>query len=95
MYYGRRTGSSLMRSEAIRYAVILGFFGFIMPASTTSRMPGVLWRISRRAFLDPLKPERIDHIVIALLCLPHVRRRVVVVTVAQSAGSWPVFRLEP
>src|SRR6187551_3055660 len=26
VYYGRRTGSSLTRSEAIRYALILGFF---------------------------------------------------------------------
>jgi len=30
VYYGRRTGSSLTRSEAIRYALILGFFGFVM-----------------------------------------------------------------
>ena len=70
VYYGRRTGSSLVRSEAIRYALILGFFGFIMRGVDNFAHAGGFaggYLISR--YLDPLQPERIDHIVIALICL--------------------------
>jgi rhomboid protease GluP len=70
VYYGRRTGSHLVRSEAIRYAVILGFFGLIMPGiDNFAHAGGFVGGYVAARLLDPLKPERIDHIVIALLCL--------------------------
>jgi rhomboid protease GluP len=70
VYYGRRTGSHLVRSEAIRYAVILGFFGLIMPGiDNFAHAGGFVGGYLAGQLLDPLKPERIDHIVIALLCL--------------------------
>ena len=70
VYYGRRTGSHLVRSEAIRYAVILGFFGLIMPGiDNFAHAGGFVGGYIAGQLLDPLKPERIDHIVIALLCL--------------------------
>jgi rhomboid protease GluP len=70
VYYGRRTGSHLVRSEAIRYAVILGFFGLIMPGiDNFAHAGGFVGGYVAGQLLDPLKPERIDHIVIALLCL--------------------------
>jgi rhomboid protease GluP len=70
VYYGRRTGSHLVRSEAIRYAVILGFFGLIMPGiDNFAHAGGFVGGYVAGRLLDPLKPERIDHIVIALLCL--------------------------
>jgi rhomboid protease GluP len=70
VYYGRRTGSHLVRSEAIRYAVILGFFGLIMPGiDNFAHAGGFVGGYLASQLLDPLKPERIDHIVIALLCL--------------------------
>ena len=70
VYYGRRTGSHLVRSEAIRYAVILGFFGLIMPGiDNFAHAGGFAGGYVAGKLLDPLKPERIDHIVIALLCL--------------------------
>ena len=62
-----------MRGEAIRYAVILGVMGLIMPGIDNFAHAGGFfggYLISR--FLDPLKPERIDHIVVALLCLAAV-----------------------
>src|SRR5947207_3488813 len=31
VYYGRRTGSHMVRGQAVRYAVILGVMGLIMP----------------------------------------------------------------
>jgi rhomboid protease GluP len=70
VYYGRRTGSHLVRSEAIRYAVILGFFGLIMPGiDNFAHAGGFLGGYVAAKVLDPLKPERIDHIMIALGCL--------------------------
>ncbi len=70
VYYGRRTGSSLTRSEAIRYAMILGFFGFVMRGvDNFAHAGGFFGGYLAARVLDPLKPERIDHVVIALICL--------------------------
>ncbi len=70
VYYGRRTGSSLVHGQAVRYAIILGVFGLIMPGIDNFAHAGGFfggYLIAR--VLDPLRPERIDHIVIALVCL--------------------------
>jgi len=70
VYYGRRTGSSLVRGQAVRYAVILGVMGLIMPGIDNFAHAGGFfggYLVSR--WLDPLRPERIDHIVLALACL--------------------------
>jgi membrane associated rhomboid family serine protease len=70
VYYGRRTGSSLVRGQAVRYAVILGVFGLIMPGiDNFAHGGGFAGGYLAALWLDPLKPERIDHIVIALVCL--------------------------
>jgi membrane associated rhomboid family serine protease len=70
VYYGRRTGSSLVHGQAVRYAVILGVMGLIMPGVDNFAHGGGFagGYLAARA-LDPLKPERIDHIVLALICL--------------------------
>ena len=70
VYYGRRTGSSLVRGQALRYAVILGIFGLIMPGiDNFAHAGGFAGGYVAARLLDPLRPERIDHIVIALACL--------------------------
>jgi rhomboid protease GluP len=70
VYYGRRTGSHLVRGEALRYAVILGVFGLIMPGvDNFAHAGGFAGGYLVALVLDPLKPERIDHIVMALICL--------------------------
>jgi rhomboid protease GluP len=70
VYYGRRTGSSITRSEAIRYALILGFFGFVMRGvDNFAHAGGFFGGYLAARYLDPLKAERVDHIVIALVCL--------------------------
>ena len=79
VYYGRRTGSSLVRGQAVRYAVILGVFGLIMPGIDNFAHAGGFfggYLVSRA--LDPLRPERIDHVVMALLCLAAVALSLVV-----------------
>jgi rhomboid protease GluP len=70
VYYGRRTGSSLTRSEAIRYALILGFFGFVMRGvDNFAHAGGFFGGYLTARFLDPLKPERVDHILMAVICI--------------------------
>ncbi len=70
VYYGRRTGSSITRSEALRYALILGFFGFVMRGvDNFAHAGGFFGGYLAAQFLDPLKAERVDHIFIALICL--------------------------
>jgi rhomboid protease GluP len=70
VYYGRRTGSSLTRTEALRYALILGFFGFVMRGvDNFAHAGGFFGGYLMARFLDPLKPERVDHILIAVACL--------------------------
>jgi rhomboid protease GluP len=70
VYYGRRGGSSMIRSEALGYAVTLGIMGFILPGvDNYAHGGGFLGGYFAGMWLDPLKPERMDHLFIAALCL--------------------------
>ena len=70
VYYGRRSGSSRVGSEAFSYALMLGIFGFLMPGvDNYAHAGGFGGGYVAARLLDPLKPERIDHIGIALVCL--------------------------
>jgi rhomboid protease GluP len=70
VYYGRRTGSSAVRSQATSWALSMALFGFLMPGIDNYAHAGGFgggYLVAR--FLDPLHPERIDHIAIAVVCL--------------------------
>jgi len=70
VYYGRRSGSSGVGSQALSYALMMGLFGFIMPGiDNYAHAGGFAGGYLAGRLLDPLKPERIDHIVIAVVCL--------------------------
>ena len=70
VYYGRRGGSSMVGSQALSYALMLGIFGFLMPGiDNYAHAGGFGGGYLAARMLDPLKPERIDHIAIALACL--------------------------
>lgn len=70
VYYGRRSGSSAVGSQALSYALMMGFFGFIMQGvDNYAHAGGFIGGYLMGQLLDPLKPERIDHILIALVCL--------------------------
>lgn len=70
VYYGRRGGSSMVGREALTYALMLGFFGFIMPGvDNYAHAGGFGGGYLAAQSLDPLKPERIDHLAIAVACL--------------------------
>ena len=70
VYYGRRGGSSHISGQATTLAVVLFVFGFIMPnIDNYAHLGGFLGGCGVAKWLDPLEPERTDHMVWALVCL--------------------------
>ena len=70
VHYGRRGGSSLVGSQALNYAITMGVFGLIVPGiDNAAHLGGFLGGFLAAKWLDPLKPERMDHFIGAALCL--------------------------
>jgi len=68
--YGHRSGSSLARSYAMNYVLMLVVMGFLMAGiDNYAHAGGFAGGYLAARLLDPLKPERIDHMVMALVCL--------------------------
>jgi rhomboid protease GluP len=68
--YGHRSGSTQARAYAMQYIVMLVVMGFLMPGiDNYAHLGGFAGGYFFAKFLDPLTPERIDHLVIALGCL--------------------------
>ena len=68
--YSQRSGSTLARSYAIQYAIMLVVIGVFFPGiDNYAHMGGFAGGFLVAHLLDPMKPERINHMVIALLCL--------------------------
>jgi rhomboid protease GluP len=68
--YGRRGGSSHISGQAITYAVVLFVFGFVMPdIDNYAHLGGFLGGYAAARWLDPLRPERADHLLAAVFCL--------------------------
>jgi rhomboid protease GluP len=68
--YGRRGGSSHISGQAMTYAVILFVFGFIMPdIDNYAHLGGFLGGYAMARWLDPLRPERVDHFIAAVICV--------------------------
>jgi len=70
VYYGRRTGSAIVRTEATRMVVMLVFYGFLFRGiDNYAHAGGFGGGYLAARLLDPLKPERGDHVIIAIFCL--------------------------
>jgi len=68
--YGRRTGSSQLKGQAMYYAVILFVFGFIMPnVDNYAHFGGFVGGYAAARWMDPLLRERADHLIFAIICL--------------------------
>ena len=68
--YGRRGGSSHIGGQAMTYAVILFIFGFMMPnIDNYAHLGGFLGGYAAARLLDPLRPERVDHLIAAVICI--------------------------
>ena len=70
MYYSRRGGSSLMRSAVMGYIMSAVVMGILMPGiDNWAHAGGFVGGYLTGIWLDPLKPERMDHMLIAAVCL--------------------------
>ena len=70
VYYGRRAGSQAVGGQALSYALMMGLFGLVMPGvDNYAHAGGFGGGYLVALMLDPLKPERVDHMVGALVCL--------------------------
>jgi rhomboid protease GluP len=72
VHYGRRGGSSLIGGQAMQYAVVLFVFGLIMPGGgidNYAHAGGFAGGYAASLWLDPLKPEKMNHVLGAILCL--------------------------
>ena len=70
VHYGRRSGSSLVYTEARGYAIAMIVFGLIVPGvDNAAHAGGFIGGYLASMWLDPLKRERTDHMVIAVLCI--------------------------
>jgi rhomboid protease GluP len=69
-HYGRRGGSSMARSYATSSVLMLVIMGMFFPGiDNYAHAGGFGGGYLAALVLDPLKPERVDHMVIALICL--------------------------
>jgi rhomboid protease GluP len=70
VYYGQRGGSSMIGSAAKSYAMSIVVFGLVFPGiDNYAHAGGFAGGYLMAMWLDPLKPERADHMVGALVCL--------------------------
>jgi membrane associated rhomboid family serine protease len=70
VHYGNRTGSSHVREAGLQYALFMGIMGFVMSGvDNAAHLGGFVGGYLASLILDPLKPERIDHLAIAVGCL--------------------------
>jgi rhomboid protease GluP len=70
IYYGKRAGSSMVSTQAKSWALTVFIFGFIMPGvDNWAHLGGLAGGYVTAKFLDPLRPERLDHLIAALVCL--------------------------
>jgi rhomboid protease GluP len=70
VYYGRRSGSRHIHAQAMSWVIMAGFIGFVFPGIDNWAHAGGFaggYLVSR--WLDPLKPERINHLAVAVGCL--------------------------
>ncbi|HKE87040.1 MAG TPA: rhomboid family intramembrane serine protease [Vicinamibacterales bacterium] len=70
-YYGHRGGSSIARSYATQSIIFVLMQGIFLGGiiNNLAHGGGFVGGYVAARWLDPLKPERVDHIAIALVCL--------------------------
>jgi rhomboid protease GluP len=90
IHYGKRGGSSMIGDQAKSWAITLFIFGFLVPGvDNWAHLGGFAGGYATAKFLDPLHPERLDHLIAALLCL-----LVTAIAILFSvADGWRLFAL--
>lgn len=68
--YGHRSGSTMARSYASTYITMLVIYGFIFPGiDNYAHAGGFGGGYLAARLLDPLKPERGDHMILGIVCV--------------------------
>jgi rhomboid protease GluP len=70
LYYGQRSGSSAIRAQLWNWVLTMAIIGFLLPGIDNYAHAGGLaggWLAGR--LLDPLQPERVNHLAGAVVCL--------------------------
>jgi rhomboid protease GluP len=88
-YYGRRAGSRGVSDQAKQWGIMILIFGFFVPGiDNWAHLGGFAGGYLISKFLDPLKPERLDHFLAAMACLA-----LTAIALAVSIYfGWPEFR---
>jgi membrane associated rhomboid family serine protease len=71
LYYGRRGGSSAIRNQALQwigFSMLIGFYPG-MNIDNWAHLGGLAGGYLASVWLDPLKPERGDHAILAMVAL--------------------------
>ena len=71
-YYGRRSGSRIASNQAWSYAITMGAYSFLLGGGmvdNAAHIGGFAGGYLAGQLLDPLKHERVDHLIIAGVCL--------------------------
>ncbi len=69
-YYGRRTGSTALAQQMKFYAIMFVVFGIVMRGvDNQAHLGGFVGGYCVAKFLDPLTPERGDHLLLAVVCI--------------------------
>jgi rhomboid protease GluP len=88
-YYGRRGGSSYISQQAKGIVVSIAVMGFLLPGiDNWAHVGGLLGGYLAARILDPLRPERGDHVLLAIACLIAS----VAAVVASIVLGLPLFR---
>lgn len=68
--YGRNRGSSMISREAMGYAIMLFVFGLIMPGvDNYGHAGGFIGGYLAAARLNPLQPERVEHVLAGVIAI--------------------------
>ncbi len=69
LYYGRRGGSRALGQQAKTWIISILVFGILFPGvDNWAHLGGILGGYLMARVLDPLKPERTDHVIFGLIC---------------------------
>lgn len=93
VHYGRRGGSSLVGTQALQYAVLLGVFGLIMPGRVDNwaHAGGFAGGYLASFWLDPLRRERMNHLLWAVVCLA-ATALAIVGSIVRIVSIFPMIR---
>ena len=60
----------MVRSQAVQWITMMFIYGVLIPIiDNYAHLGGLIGGYLAARLLDPLKPERVDHVVIAIVCI--------------------------